>query len=301
MNRDSTYCFLINCASNNHKAESIFRNKEEQIRRIFGKDTSVIYVGVHESISEIAKKKSSEYSHIIACGGDGTVNRVANGLVGSKAIMGVLPLGSGNDFAGSIGIKGNLDENLTFLQKNQTQKIDLVQSNRGCFTNTFGIGIDGLTNYYASKLFSNSGKIRYLLGGLTALTNFNPFDVIIKIPELDRRMCRKVWMVAVANGKTEGGRFKISPNSINSDGCVEIVIVKDISRLSLIFEFIKLSIGMPFRKKVVDVISISDKCEITTENEVLAHADGEKTKGVSFNFEVLKQALPVVVNPSNYT
>ncbi|MDR9419049.1 diacylglycerol/lipid kinase family protein [Gracilimonas sp.] len=300
MNRNRTYCFLINCSSNAGRSEELFRSKEAFINSNLA-HVEFIYIDEEDSISEIAAAKAKEYSHIVACGGDGTVNQVANGIIETDSVMGVLPLGSGNDFAQNIGLNHNFEQNFDTLLNNFTTNIDSVQSEWGYFVNTFGIGVDGLTNFYSSKSRIKNGKYKYFFGGLKALLLAKPFNARIKIPELKRTLDQKIWMVTIANGKTEGGKYKISPGSINNDGEVEIIMVRNISRIELLIEFIKLSLGYSFRTDVVKVLSTSLGCSVNTEFKTKAHADGEQAGDkTSYNFKVSKSALSVVVNPDNY-
>lgn len=294
MSKRPSYCFIINCASNAFRAEAFFRNKEAELKARFS-SASFIYIRKDDSITEIARQKSEEYSHIIACGGDGTVNRVANGLIGSECILGVIPLGSGNDFAQSIGLDHDFDRNVEVLSRESVTRVDVISSDWGYFLNTFGIGVDGLTNYYASKSGLKSGFFRYFVGGLKALSKSRPFRTEISISGQANDIEQKVWMVAVANGKSEGGKYQISPSSVNSDGEVELIVVKSVIRIRLIYEFLKLSFGFSFNKSIVDVYSFSDSLTITMECVLKSHADGEQVPETDHHeFKVLPGALRVI-------
>ncbi|MBO6586412.1 MAG: diacylglycerol kinase family lipid kinase [Gracilimonas sp.] len=295
MSNDPSYCFIINCASNAFRAEAFFRSKEAELADKFP-GTSFKYIRKDDSIAEIVRDKSAEHSHIIACGGDGTVNRVANGLIGSDSKLGVIPIGSGNDFAQSIGLNHDFDKNIRVLNQETTKRIDVIKSEWGFFINTFGIGVDGLTNYYASKSGYGSGFLRYFLGGLNALFTSEPFRAKISISGRNDAIEQKVWMVAVANGKSEGGKYQISPSSINSDGKVELIVVKAVSRIRLILEFLKLSFGFSFNKKIADEYSFTDSVIISTDRLLKSHADGEQVPETNHHvFEVLPGALEVIV------
>ncbi|WP_428236893.1 diacylglycerol/lipid kinase family protein [Gracilimonas sp.] len=295
MSNDPSYCFIINCASNAFRAEAFFRSKEAELEDKFP-GTSFIYVRKDDSIAEIAREKSAEHSHVIACGGDGTVNRVANGLIGRDSKLGVIPIGSGNDFAQSIGLSKDFDKNIQVLIQQETKQVDAIKSEWGYFINTTGIGVDGLTNYYASKSGFKSGFLRYFLGGLKALSMSEPFKAKISISGLNDAIEQQVWMVAVANGKSEGGKYQISPSSINSDGKVELIVVKAVSRMRLILEFLKLSFGFSFNKKIVDEYLFTDTVTISTDRVLKSHADGEQVpKTDHYVFEVLPGALEVIV------
>ncbi len=296
MTKDPTYCFLINCASNAFRAEAFFKERETELATLFH-GAEFIYIGKDDSIEEIARLKAQTFSHIIACGGDGTVNRTANGLIGSTATLGVIPIGSGNDFAQNIGLDCSFSQAIEVLKKNQVVPIDAIKTEWGYFVNTFGIGVDGLTNYYSSQSHFKSGTSRYFWGGLKALVMSRPFKLDLTISENSSPIKKEVWMIAVANGKTEGGKYTISPDSVNHDGVVEIVVVKKVSRVRLVIEFLKLSFGYSFKDGVIDKYTTQMGCSIKSDRNLRAHADGEQVAGFSsWNFKVITGALPVVIH-----
>ncbi|MFP8488314.1 diacylglycerol/lipid kinase family protein [Gracilimonas sp. Q87] len=295
MSESAKYCFIINCASNAYSSEGLFRRHENLIRNKFP-DSEIRYIHSEDSIQGYVNDNLNNFSHFIACGGDGTVNQVANSLADKDKIMGVIPLGSGNDFAKNIGLNADFGHNLSVLIKDKVKKIDAIQANQELFVNTYGIGVDGLTNYYASKSKFRSGFLKYFIAGLRALLQADRFDVEVTIDESSLVKLDSIWMFAVANGKTEGGRYKISPYSDNGDGVAEIVIVNDISRLRLIIEFIKLSFGVPFNQKVVDVLEFTRILKVHTSKELRAHSDGEQLGTHNrFSFQMEKACLSVIV------
>lgn len=293
---ERTYCFLINCASNSFKAESLFKQKEQELSKRFP-DSEFIYIRKGDSIRDIARNKAAFYTHIVACGGDGTVSQTANGLMNTNATMGVIPMGSGNDFAQNIGLtlNGSFEDHVIALEKNKVTSIDLIEGEWGYVINSFGLGVDGLTNYYSNLSGLKNGSARYFWAALKALILAKPFELTLVLKEQDLLLKEKVWMIAIANGRTEGGKYIISPNSLNNDGLVELIVVKSISRLRLLYEFIKLSLGYPFYSNVVHELKADKMFTIKTEHPVKAHADGEQVSGpVSFDFKLCIGGLKVV-------
>ncbi|MFD2532251.1 diacylglycerol/lipid kinase family protein [Gracilimonas halophila] len=248
MSLDSTYCFIINCSSNSYRAESFFKERETVLRRELPGHSEFIYIQKGDSILEIAREKALVYSHIIACGGDGTVNRVANAIIGTQAVMGVIPLGSGNDFAQNIGLYLNFEKDLQVFLGDQRTSVDVIKTEWGYFLNTFGIGVDGLTNYYSNNSPFKHGGLKYFWAGLRALFESEPFTVSVKTGESGTVFEGNAWMAAIANGKTEGGRYEISPDSVNHDGEIELILVKKVSKSRLVYEFIKLYLAILLKK-----------------------------------------------------
>lgn len=298
MNPVSTYCFIINCSSNSSRAESFFKSWEQEIQQKTPGYSEFIYIRKEDSILEIAKEKALSHSHIVACGGDGTVNRVANAIIGTPAVLGVIPLGSGNDFAQNIGLFLEFEKDLQVLLNDNRTFIDAVKTDWGYFLNTYGIGVDGLTNYYSSKSPFKNGRLKYFWAGLKALFESRPFKAEIKVAESEIIFKRNAWMVAVCNGKTEGGRYTISPRSLNDDKEVELILVENVSKLRLVYEFVKLSFGFSFNENIVEVFQSKKGFDILTDRILKVHADGEQVNNSSksVSFFIKTKALPVVTN-----
>jgi len=285
---------VVNCASKAHSSEKLFRKYEHNINvKLPG---SVIkYIRSGDSIKEFVNSKLNSFTHFVACGGDGTVNQVANALAGKDKVLGVIPMGSGNDFARNIGLTGNFEKDFSILLNGIVKDIDAIQANHDLFVNTFGIGIDGLTNYYASSSKFKIGFFKYFFGGLKALYIADPFDAKLTFNDSTVINHKSVWMVAVANGKTEGGRYMISPDSDSGDGKAEVIIVKGIPRISLFIQFVKLSLGLVFKESIIFKYDLKNKLNVSCSKQRRSHSDGEQMgKHKSYFFEMNKKALTVI-------
>ena len=208
--------------------------------------------------------------------------------------MGLIPIGSGNDFAKSIGLKTvqPVGYYLDVVLKQQVLSVDVPIINDRIFINTAGIGFDGLTNYYASEFKSLKGMMKYTVAGIKAFFTAQPVRVygIIDDSEFDQ----KVWLIAFANGAVEGGKYIISPESSNSDGILELVVVPAYNRLKLGLAFILLSLGKSLSSDYSNVISLKRAIlEIAEHHHI--HLDGEN--GISSNkytIELSKDTLSVI-------
>jgi diacylglycerol kinase (ATP) len=188
--------------------------------------------------------------------------------------MGLIPVGSGNDFAKSIGLKTNqpVEYYLDVILKQQVVSVDVPVINDQIFINTAGIGFDGLTNYYASVFKSLKGSVKYTFAGLKAFLNAKPLVVSGTID--GSHFDRKVWLIAVANGAVEGGKYLISPNSINSDRLLELVIVPSYNRLKLGLAFILLSLGRTIPNTFSEIITFKE-ASLNISDSHFIHLDGE--------------------------
>ncbi len=288
----NSFCFIVNTSSDRERAGPLFRDRLNYVKRKFP-DSHYIFIKEEDTIEEYASRAAEDYKYVVAAGGDGTVQQVAKALIRTNAILGVLPLGSGNDFAKSIGLPLQFEEDLTILLNKRTELIDVIETGDGLFLNTFGMGVDGLTNYYASISSIESGHFRYFVSAVKALFRSEIFRYECMIN--GAHMEGNARMIVVANGAMEGGKYKISPESDNSDGIVEVVIVGDAPLLRILVEFLKLSAGHPFSDKIVQTKRGTSSVFIKLNKEVYAHADGEIVPPKkSFSFSIQKQAISVI-------
>jgi diacylglycerol kinase (ATP) len=257
---------------------------------------------------ELAKQAAEEGCDlVIAMGGDGTVHEVMNGLMqvpeNKRPVMGIVPIGSGNDFAYSIGITQKSAHALAHALKAEKIKpvdIGLLTDEHGrqeYFDNTLGIGFDAVVTIRSHKLPIVKGFLMYLTAVIqTIILNHNPAKV--KIETEAETWEDQLLMFTLCNGPREGGGFMLSPDSKNDDGKMETVAVTRVSRATmfrLVPEFMK---GTHMRFKQVRMGEFK-KLTLTSNLPLYIHADGEVFTSFGSNlkkvsFETLPQALKVV-------
>ena len=268
-----TYTLIVNCKSNSSRAEEYIRSSENLIYKKLS-NCKIKYISSPNQLLKEASLSAQDSSIVIACGGDGTAQSIARGVHCSNTLMGLIPVGSGNDFAKSIGLKTNqpVEYYLDVILKQQVVSVDVPVINDQIFINTAGIGFDGLTNYYASVFKSLKGSVKYTFAGLKAFLNAKPLVVSGTID--GSHFDRKVWLIAVANGAVEGGKYLISPNSINSDRLLELVIVPSYNRLKLGLAFILLSLGRTIPNTFSEIITFKE-ASLNISDSHFIHLDGE--------------------------
>lgn len=257
---------------------------------------------------ELAKQAAEEgYEMVVAMGGDGTVHEVVNGLMqipeNKRPILGVVPIGSGNDFAFSLGITQKNEHALAHILKaEKIEKVDigLLTDEHGrqeYFDNTLGIGFDTIVGIHSHKLPILRGFAMYLAAVVqTIIMNHNPMSVKI---ETDAETWEdKILMLALCNGKREGGGFLLAPEAKLNDGKMTYVSVQNVSRLMmfrLLPEFLNAT-HMRFKEIRMGEFK---KLNITSNIPLYIHADGETFTNFGSNikkvsFEILPNALRVV-------
>jgi YegS/Rv2252/BmrU family lipid kinase len=247
------------------------------------------------------------YELVIAVGGDGTVHEVVNGLMQipkeKRPKLGVVPLGSGNDFSHNIGMntRPELALKQVLTSKGHFYDVGVIEDEHGrreYWDNTINIGFGGSVNVYSHSLPVVRGFLMYLTAViLTIIRHYDVFDMEITTDE--KSWEDEVMMLVLCNGPREGGGFHSGPGSIMDDGILNYTLLSRVSRLMmfrLIPEFMK---GTQGRFKQVKT-GLMKKIEIKSKQPLYIHTDGETYAGFASNVhhlkvEILPQALEIMV------
>lgn len=288
-----SYTLIVNTHSNSSRAEYYIRSKEQLIHRKLP-NSEIIYVSNPNDLISKSSLAAQSSSVVIACGGDGTAQSVVKGLQDSNAVFGLIPIGSGNDFAKAVGLKTKqpIEYYLEIILSKQIIEVDVPVINNSIFINTVGIGFDGLTNYYASTFTLLKGSVKYTLAGLKAFLTARPIYISGTID--DSELSQTVWLIAAANGAVEGGKYLISPKSSNTDGVLDLVIVPAYNRLKLGLAFILLSFGKKLPSTFSKVISFKE-ASLQVNKDHYIHLDGEVEKAsLKYQISLKKEPLKVI-------
>ncbi|MEP6894656.1 MAG: diacylglycerol kinase family protein [Chloroflexota bacterium] len=257
---------------------------------------------------ELAKQAGEQgYDMVIAMGGDGTVHEVMNGIMqvpeNKRPILGVVPVGSGNDFAHAIGISKHSDHALTRALEGDLSTVDLGlmtadDGRKEYFDNTLGIGFDTIVTIRSHRLPLLRGFLMYLAAVIqTILLNHNPIHV--KIETDTETLDEHVLMTTLCNGGREGGGFMFSPDSKMTDGIMEFLLVRKVSR-PMMFRLLPEFMNGTHRRFTKQIrMGACKKLSITADRPMYIHADGEIFSSFGSDirkatFEILPNALKVV-------
>ncbi|MBI5842389.1 MAG: diacylglycerol kinase family lipid kinase [Chloroflexi bacterium] len=257
---------------------------------------------------ELAKQAGEQgYDMVVAMGGDGTVHEVVNGLMqvpdDKRPLLGVVPVGSGNDFAHAIGVPMKSDHALAHALNAEPSAIDLglmtdEHGRREYFDNTLGIGFDAIVTIRSHRLPILRGFLMYLTAVIqTILLDHNPARVQIET-DLEA-MEESVLMTTLCNGGREGGGFMLSPDSKMTDGVMEFLLVRKCSR-SMMFRLVPEFMSGTHRRFTKQIrMGACKKFTMTSDRPLYIHADGEIFTSFGSNlrkvtFGILPGALKVV-------
>ncbi|QDV45568.1 Diacylglycerol kinase [Stieleria neptunia] len=171
---------------------------------------------------------------VIAAGGDGTVNAVVNALMGldarSRPSLSIIPLGTANDFAGTLAVSDDVVEAVQQMRKSEPHFIDIVQVHADGFQQYFANVAAGGNCVRVSEVMTDEikqrwGAMSYVRGAVSVLADMLSYRVQVDMDgeqlELDS------WAILVANGRTNAGRIEIAPAASPTDGLLDIVLIKD--------------------------------------------------------------------------
>ena len=235
-----------------------------------------------------------KFDVFVACGGDGTLQLIASELFEKNKIIGLLPLGTGNDFSKNFGLNLSISNYLSIIKAKKIKKYDLIKVNDdSCCINTFGIGFDGMAYEITTKINLPIGKLIYLVGSIKALNKLEKRTFEILIDDI-RTEIFSSYMVVICNGRWEGGSFFISPQSDPTDGKLEMLISLSKNKRALTNQLFNLYINNTLDSKEFKSISFQN-ASIKVDSLIIPHSDGEVLQPESlFKFSVIKNAITML-------
>ena len=262
--------------------------------------------GVGHAI-ELARTAASEgYHFLVAVGGDGTVNEVANGILHStspaETSLGVVSTGTGSDFARSVGIPRNYTHACSCLTGSRRLLIDVGvvqyrkdgQTLRRFFINTAGVGFDAEVVQATERLPKYfGGTIPYVAGILRALAGYKNKPVVLRMGS--RVETRRILSVVVANGCYFGGGMRVAPQAELNDSLLDVLTVGDMGKFELLKVLPTIYKGTHINHPKVRMEKVTG---ITIESQgerFLVHADGELLGEGPASFWLVPSALSVAV------
>jgi diacylglycerol kinase (ATP) len=254
--------------------------------------------------TELAYQAVSEgYEQVIALGGDGTVHEVINGLMripsDQRPPLGIVPIGSGNDFAQTLGISTKPEVALRQILKGSRHTIDIgliedAQGRREYCSNTLGIGIDAVINYRSHHIPVFQGLAIYFLALLqTIMLNYSPFKIHAKLDGNDWN--DSLIMLNLANGCREGGGFRVAPKAQVADGLFEFCAVHSVTRPVMLYAIPFFLQGKQEHLKFVQMGQFK-QLELSSNRPLFIHCDGETFAGFDSQVQQIKvQIIPAAL------
>jgi len=261
--------------------------------------------GVGHAIELARVAASNGYRYLVAVGGDGTINEVANGILHStnsvNTALGIVSTGTGGDFVRSVGIPGDYAHACSFLVSPRRLLIDVGvveykskgQSRRRFFINGAGVGFDATVVKATGRLPKYfGGTVPYLVGLVRTLFGYRNKAVTLNVGS--KVEAKRILSVIVANGAYFGGRMYVAPGAELGDSLLDVVVIGDIGK----FELLK---ALPMVYKGTHIthpkVRMEKAARVTIESSepILVQADGELLGEGPASFWLMPAALSIVV------
>ena len=241
--------------------------------------------------TELTKSITKEGGHtIVAMGGDGTLHDILNGFEDfDNNALGLIPFGTGNDFAASAGIPSDVRKAAEIIAFRAPSNIDYIQLSNGLRSlNSVGMGIDVevLKRVYAGN---HHGKTKYVRSLLACLFKYNGFTFTAEFDGRKEKHCAIIG--ALGNGKQLGGGIKLFPEAEIADGYMNLIIVDYVSRIKLIGAVLKLKSGKINTVKETTAVRVKSAKFTIEDSEFFIQAEGELYKNVTIEAEVIHGRL----------
>lgn len=230
---------------------------------------------------------------VYACGGDGTLSEIANVLKNTDIALGLIPMGTANDFSKIFDYERFTLENLI---NPKIKKIDTIEINdTHTSINIASTGLDAQVLEYArgyAKKYKFLGKKIYDLATLKVL--FNNKGQYLKMTIDDKKVEGHYTLCAFCNGSYYGGGFNPAPNSILNDGKMEIVLAEYLTVPEIIRLIPKYKKGQIFSEEKIKTFR-AEKVKIELEEEINLNIDGELLKDREFNLKINRENLNLAI------
>lgn len=208
--------------------------------------------GIGHAVELARQARLDGYGTVVAVGGDGTISEVMNGLAQatpageSVGKLGLLPLGTGNDFADMVGCDRRLEQAARVLAAGKTRRIDLGhaivrtgdQTIQRYFDNNMGVGFEAMVTLESYKLKRLPGTLLYVVAALRALNSYRPPHMEIDWKTANHESghhAEKTLLVSIGNSPRTGGSFYLTPDAKLDDELLDVGIAKAISPLRVLF------------------------------------------------------------------
>ncbi|MFW6386767.1 MAG: diacylglycerol/lipid kinase family protein [Bacillota bacterium] len=285
---------IFNPAAGNRNPEKVL----QRIKKVFSrKGARVSYhttEGPGEAVLAAEEAARAGADVVVAAGGDGTINEVVNGIAGTGAVLGVIPSGTGNDFARALGMPLDLEDSCRQILVGSTRAVDLGTVRKRKFINCAGVGFDAdvarRTNRQRKYI---SGYWMYLLSVLEALMVYRTVPVKITLDGGKTLECSPM-LVAVGIGTSYGGGIEIVPDSAMDDGFFDICVIDEVKGPNTLRYLYRALQGRHTELARTEIYR--SRCvKLEMDTGLPYHVEGEVFKADTLKFTLEPEAMRVII------
>jgi YegS/Rv2252/BmrU family lipid kinase len=300
MEHKEKWCFIVNPTAGGGFGKELLPELEKQLANR-SLDATILVTERHDHAIELSKQSLKKgCSHIIAVGGDGTMNEVARPLIGQKQVTtGLIPAGTGNDFNQILGFPDRFSlEHWDIFFRQSSIDMDVGEVNGLYFLNGMGLGFDAQVaaeNYVEpGEVAKGNGKGKYIWHIVKTLLFYKEGKVTIN--SRDQKQETDCFINTISIGRRFAGSFLLTPEAIANDGLLDVCMIK---KLNLLQRFKILSMvpkGTHIADRKVDYYQ-TEHISVNFGKKVPFHVDGELYFDSTFKVGLLPSALHIIYNP----
>lgn len=243
-----------------------------------------------EDLAKQARRAAEDgVERLLVAGGDGTMHHAAQGLAGTDCALGVIPLGSGNDLAGTLGIPPDLEVAVKRALEGEVRRIDLARVGETYCIGYAGVGFDSEVTRFANELKILRGPLIYFYAVIHTLITFEPPRM--KVVWDEGVFEGRVMFTVVNNLPRFGGGMRIAPGAKIDDGLLDLVIVSEIPKRLLLSLFPKVYNGGHVGHPACTIVR-TRRAEITIDRTMTLYGGGEPLRPVEAGEPVGVEVVP---------
>jgi len=265
--------------------------------RACGIEPELLYTTLEDAGYGLAKRAAAAGTElIIAAGGDGTVHAVANGLIGTQSVLGIIPAGTMNNLAHSLNIPDTIPAACIAIAHGETRNVDVGQINDQVFIEVAGIGLEAALFPAAEEIkqYGLLSTIHGVLSGLKTLLSFKPARLRITFDGGQRRPYNAL-QVTICNAPFYGVHFQMASEIVMDDGLLDVFIYRDFSKREYLRHAMSISQGRrPYQPKIKRLRVQS--LRVTADAPMEIQVDGQPLGYTPAQVKVLQGALRIRVS-----
>ncbi len=257
-----------------------------------GAEVSVSESRSREHLIELGAEASrDDWDRVVACGGDGTLNLMIREMDLRRNVVGILPFGSGDDFARLLGIPRDLELACEMLFTERVREVDVALANGIRYLGVAGLGFDSEVARYANQnvRFLNGSAV-YLYSIFRVIGRFRPHRVTLTLDGSESQ--EEIMFAAVGNSERYGGGIRIVPTARIDDRKLDLCLVRKCSKWQLLRTLPLAYSGKHVRRPYV-TLKRGDRFEFVSEREMEVFADGEPVTFTPLVIELAEERLRI--------
>lgn len=261
-------------------------------------------ISMEYDLSKAFDDIDESFSYILVAGGDGTLDNIVNHMknLNINKPIGVLPVGTANDFAKYLGIPQDVEEACIQILNSKPKGVDLGKVNDKYFLNVASTGLfTDISQKTDVNLKNSLGKLAYYVKGIEQIPNFRKLKV--KVTSEEVTYDGDMYLMLVFNGQT-AGNLKLAYKAEIDDGLLDVIVIKAAAIRDMIPLFIKMIRGDHLEDTTSILYFKTDNLQVETEEDIVTDIDGERGPDFPLTIECIKEGIQILgidINGENHS